>query len=440
MSTEPASVQPTSEESGPDKSKQFKVGGWGAHYVLIICSLLYLIDSIDRYVFSAVMQPMKVDLGLTDTQLGMAQTAFLLGMALFSFPIAYLVDRWSRKKSIAIMAVIWSATTAITGLAKNFIGVLIPRSFVGIGEAGFNAGGTALVSAVYKKEWRSRVLSIFFALGTIGNVLGIVLGGLMSVKYGWRSAFFVLGIPGIILAIFALFMRDYKTIHRTEASAETKGFGKSILAVIKIPSLRWFYIGFILLVFLSAAVGAWFPALAMRAMNINEAQAGTLIGYIFLAAIPGAVVGGFLADWWQKKSPNGRVYLGFVATFLNSVCVVVFAMLLFNGLGIAAGLLYGFTAPMANPIIASVSQDVVRPEHKGLAFGLAVFSGYIFGGAWSPLAVGAVSDALGGGADGLRVAIIGSSVIGVIGSLIILLAARHYAADREKVQHLTLAE
>jgi len=120
--------------------------------------------------------------------------------------------------------------------------------------------------------------------------------------------------------------------------------------------------------------------------------------------------------------------------------VVVFAMLLFNGLGIAAGLLYGFTAPMANPIIASVSQDVVRPEHKGLAFGLAVFSGYIFGGAWSPLAVGAVSDALGGGADGLRVAIIGSSVIGVIGSLIILLAARHYAADREKVQHLTLAE
>jgi len=113
-------------EKGPGGVKEYKTGGWRAHYVLIICTLLYAINYMDRQVFSAVLQPMKVELGLSDAQCGLVATIFTLGMALFSFPIAHMVDRWSRKKAVGIMAILWSGFTFATGMASNFISAGVP--------------------------------------------------------------------------------------------------------------------------------------------------------------------------------------------------------------------------------------------------------------------------------------------------------------------------
>ena len=101
--------------------------------MLIVCTLLYIINYMDRQVFSVILQPMKIDLGLSDAQCGLASTVLIFGMAFFYFPIAYLIDRWSRRKAIALMAILWSAATFATGLARNFAAVLIPRFFVGLG-------------------------------------------------------------------------------------------------------------------------------------------------------------------------------------------------------------------------------------------------------------------------------------------------------------------
>ena len=126
--------------------KQYHTGGWSAHFVMIICTLLFVVNYMDRQVFSAVLQPMKIDLGLTDAQAGGVATAFTLGMAIFSFPIAWMVDRWSRKKAVGIMALLWSGFTFLTGMASSFISLIIPRVLVGLGEAGFVPGGNALIS------------------------------------------------------------------------------------------------------------------------------------------------------------------------------------------------------------------------------------------------------------------------------------------------------
>ncbi len=418
--------------------KQYKTGGWSAHYILIICTLLYMINYVDRQVFSAVLQPMKVELGLTDAQCGLAQTLFMLGMALFSFPISYLIDRWSRKKSIAIMAILWSGLTYLTGLATSFVGVLIPRSMVGVGEAGFTAGGTAMTSAAYSKQSRARTLGIFNIAIPLGAAIGTMVGGLISAKYGWRTPFLIFAIPGIILGILALFMKDYKTAALPSAQGTKTGFGHSIISVLSIPTLRWYYIGFGILTFTGTSVLAWMPALVMRTMDVSEGQAGLIVGGMVLMAIIGAPLGGYLADLWQKKSKKGRIYLASAAAVLSAILLIAVVLIKFNVIGIILGMLYGIFNVMGNPALASVSQDVVPSAHKGLSFGIAVFCAYALGGAWGPYAVGGISDALGGGAAGLSTAMIISSAGAILGGLFLLLAARHYGPDMAKVEHETL--
>ena len=174
------------KNSEPTQTGEYKTGGGNALFILIVCTLLYMVNYMDRQVFAVVLQPMKTELGLTDTQCGLAQTIFILGMALCSFPVAYLVDRWSRSKTIGIMALLWSIFTFLTGLARNFTTLIIPRSLVGVGESGFTAGGVAMVSAAYPPEKRSRMLGIFTIGIPLGAALGMIVGGAISASIGWR--------------------------------------------------------------------------------------------------------------------------------------------------------------------------------------------------------------------------------------------------------------
>ncbi len=137
--------------SNPDNKQEYGRGGASAHYILVVCTLLYVVNFMDRQVLSAVLQPMKVELGLTDAQCGLLQTIFILGVAVFTFPFSYLMDRWNRKKPMAIMAILWSIFTYFTGLANSFISLVIPRALVGVGEAGFSSGGTAMISGAYTR-------------------------------------------------------------------------------------------------------------------------------------------------------------------------------------------------------------------------------------------------------------------------------------------------
>lgn len=417
---------------------EYKTGGWSAHYILIICTLLYLINYVDRQVFSVVLQPMKVELGLTDAQCGMAQTIFILGMAIFSFPVAYLVDRWSRTKTIAIMALLWSIFTFMTGFAKNFTSLLVPRSLVGMGESGFTAGGVAMVSAAYSQNKRARVLGIFNIAIPLGAAIGVIGGGAISVALGWRWAFYIFAIPGVILGVMAFFMRDYKT---TTGPGSVKGLGnlwKAIVSLFHIRSLRWYFLGYGLLSFMGVAVLVWMPALIMRLMGISEATAGMIVGGWGLMAILGAPLGGYLADLWQKKNNKGRIYLPAVSTILSAVVIIAVILLKLGPVGIALGFVYGILSVTGAPALNAISQDVVPSTHKGLSMGLAVFSAYIFGGAWGPYLVGIVSDALGGGSDGLLTALLLTSIMGLLGGLALFIASKTYSADMGNVKQETL--
>ncbi len=416
-------------------SRQYKAGKGASLYILIICTLLYMVNYMDRQVVAAVVEPMKAALNLNDGDVGILGSIFLLSIALFSFPVAYLVDRWSRRKSIAIMAILWSGFTFLTGKAWNFWSLLVPRSLVGVGEAGFSAGGTAMVGAAYSAKARGAAMGVFNMSIPLGIALGSVLAGAIAKSQGWQAPFLYFAIPGVILGILALFMKDYKSVAGTQTTGAKVTFGQSIKTLFKIPSLVWALVGYGLANIMSMSFLFWTPAFVGRAWGVDVVAANAVMVPIVLAAIVGSPLGGILADVWFKKDPRGRLYIPAITIFLSAICLAGAIFLQFRGIGMALVIAYGVLNVMALPCLSAISQDVAPAAQKGLVWGLMVFCMYVFGGGWSPYLVGAISDALGQGAQALGTALIIASAGGILGGICYLMAAKPYPADMEKVKH-----
>ena len=425
-----------SHEKPGEPANEYQTGGWKAHWILIVCSLLYMINYVDRTVLTVVVQPMKVELGLSDSDIGLLLTAFTLCIAIFSFPVAYLIDRWSRKKSIAVMAFIWSIFTYVTGLAKNFVGILIPRMLVGVGEAGFSAGGTAMITAAYKPQKHGMALGIFNVAISVGAALGTIIGGILSVKMGWRFPFFIFAVPGILLGICALFLKDYKTVKVSNSGSSGAGFFNSVAALLKIPTLRWFFVGYGMMLIMSQAQMAWTPALIMREFNVKEDVAGSIAGAGVVLAVIGAILGGWFTDFWHKRNRKSRMLLPAITALISAFLLAISALLLSVNWVIAAIIasFYGLIYFVGAPALSVVSQEVIHPSHKGLSWGLTVFCMYFLGGAWSPWATGSISDALGGGARGLQMAIAISCIGGLAAAFCFLMGSRSFISDADKVK------
>ncbi|MEI6609962.1 MAG: MFS transporter [Deltaproteobacteria bacterium] len=421
-------------------AKEFAISRLSAWYIVIICSLLYTVNYMDRQVLSITTELIKKDLGLSDSQIGIIQTLFFLSMAFFSFPAAYLVDRWSRKKTISIMALVWSGFTFATGMGKSFLGILMPRLMVGVGEAGFTSGGTPLIGAAFPNKGRSLAMGIFNMAVPLGSALGFILGGAISVKYGWRMAFYIFTIPGIILALLALYMKDYKTVRNIDEFGNKISFFRSAVSLFSIPTLKWLYIGFAMQNFMSFAFLTWAAPLVMRTNGVDAQKAGMLVGIIGLMAIFGAIFGGLTADLWQKKNIRGRMLTA--ATSLLIATVLFFFMIYFDirGVGFAFGIAYGVFSIFPVPSISAVTQDVTPPSLKGVSWGMAVFCLIVLGGAWSPILVGSISDGLGGGAYGIKIGLLVTTIGGLAGTFFYWLSAKHYSDDMEKAQKHKLEE
>jgi MFS family permease len=411
----------------------FQTGGWRAHWILIVCSLLYMVNYMDRVVIPVVQEMIKREMMLTDTQLGLVQTIFLLATGLLSFPIGFLIDRWSRTKSMGIFGLIWSVFTTVTGLATSFIGLIIPRVIVGVGKAGFGPGGTAIVTAAYPREKHGMVMGIFNLAMPLGMALGTVITGYIAASMGWRMPFFLFAGIGLIVSISAFTMKDYTTLSK-EIAFSLGGLFRSIWEVIKTPTMRWFLPGYGLLNLTVQAQIAWMPTYFIRLFNWDTSQAGNLTSLFNLTAIIGAPVGGILADRWYKKDRRGRMWLAAIAAALCSITLIVSIFFFHSNfaIGLIFGLFFGALYMAATASLSAASQNAVSTSHKGLTFGLTLFSMYFLGGAWSPMLVGVISDKLGGDASGLMWAMIMSACGGLFAAACFVMGARHYIADEDK--------
>jgi len=395
-----------------------------------------MVNFMDRQVVAAVVEPMKAALGLNDGEMGILGTVFLLSIAVFSFPISYLIDRWSRRKAIGIMALLWSMFTAANGFAWNFWSFLVPRSLVGVGEAGFVPGGSAMIGAAYSKKARGIAMGVFNAAVPLGIALGSLAGGIIAKQYGWQAPFLIFAIPGIALAVMAFFMKDYKTVEADQAPGIKVAFGHSIVGLFRIPTLVWTFVGYGLANIMSMSFLFWSPAFIGRAWGVDVQAANGILVPIVLAAIIGSPLGGALADMWFRKNPRGRLYVPAITIILSAFFLAAALYFQLKGpVGMILIIAYGILNVMAIPCIMAMAQDVAPVAQKGLVWGAMIFFMYVFGGGWSPYLVGAISNALGQDAQALGTALMIATLGGILGGLCYFMASRPYIADMDRVKH-----
>jgi MFS family permease len=426
-----------------DTSPEFTVGGRPAVFTLVVVTMLYVVNYMDRMVLSATLPLIKADLMLSDAQCGWLGTIYFIVVALLTIPAAILCDRWSRKKSLAIMAVLWSGATFLTGLSGRFLPLFAARGGVGVGEAGFTPGGIAYISGSFREESRARVTGVFNLGQPLGSIIGIVIAGVAAQAnlwgMGWRSPFFLFAVPGVLLGILVLFTRDYPTTPITAADSGEKsmGVGRGLLIILKTPTLLFTSLGVGALSFVGGAVGYWLPTYFVRTRSIDVAKASYLMGGIILVACVGPILGGILADGWKKKRTNARpltaalfalflgvfLYFGFLVD-LAGILSASYLIFIISGV-----LLFAYTAPAY-----AVTQDLAPRSMRSISMGLLVLITYGTLGAYSPVVVGWLSDMLGAeGAPNLTAAFMFVPPVAFLGALFFFLAARFHDRDVAKV-------
>src|SRR3989440_7313756 len=200
-----------------------------ARYVLAVMVGINFLNYLDRYILPAVATKIQGEFHLTDAQLGLLQSAFLLVYAVATIPFGIWADRGVRKTVIGIGVTIWSLATLFTGLAHNYVQLFAARAVLGVGEASYYPAGTALLGDYFKKEGRGRAMSIWAAGTAVGIAVGFAGGGIMASRLGWRGAFYLTAVPGLIFPILAFGLRE-----PLRGAAERRGPQK-----VKGPAITW---------------------------------------------------------------------------------------------------------------------------------------------------------------------------------------------------------
>ena len=407
-------------------------------YVLCMLVLVYTFNFIDRQIVGILAIPIKEDLGLTDTQLGlMGGLAFALLYTTLAIPIAMAADRMSRAWIMTGALVVWSGMTALCGTAQNFWQLFFARVGVGIGEAGGVAPAYSLISDFFPPNQRARALSVFSFGIPIGSALGIVFGGIIATLVDWRFAFLVVGVAGIVLApIFRATVRE--PVRGAFDVGSSQSGAASLTEIMRVLLRKPSFWGLSLGASFSSMMGYglffWLPSFFVRSFEVTLLNASLVYGAILLVGgIAGTWLGGYLADRFGEKNraAYARIpafaFLAAVPFYLVGVLsptllISVLVMVVPTALGLA----------WLGPVISAV-QHLVPPNMRATASAIFLFVNNLIGIGVGTLAIGAISDGLQGrfGDESLRYAILAGTSFYIVAAVIFLLSARRLEQDWE---------
>ena len=365
-----------------------------AAYALTVLFLINTMNFFDRVIGGALGEPIRREWGLSDSALGALGTAFTLLYAFVGVPLGRLADRAPRRVILAAAVFVWSALTAVSGFTRTYWQLFATRLGVGVGEAACAPAATSLIGDLYPPHKRARAMSVFMMGLPIGIALSYLVGSYVAHSYGWRAAFFVAGIPGLLAAIAALFITEPARGTKEVAPARAVT-GSPWLTLLSIPTLWWLILSGALHNFNMYALGSFLAPLLMRYHGADLRQAGLMTMMVYgLSGIPGLLIGGALADKWAMERRDGRLLVAAIATAL-SVPLMGAALarpakdtLLFVILGsLACAFMYVYYAS-----VYATLQDVVAPSLRGTAMALYFFAMYVLGASFGPLATGILSD------------------------------------------------
>jgi MFS family permease len=363
--------------------------------VLILLTCFNLLNYLDRYLVSAIITDISKEFHLSDTEAGRISTAFMLGYFIVSPLFGYLGDRMSRKWLIAGGVFVWSLATYMSGAATGFVSLLIYRVWVGFGEASYGTISPAIITDVFPETKRNNALTIFYVAIPVGSAVGYMLGGFMASKWGWREAFHIAGLPGILLAVLFLMFKEPKRgeSDQLHQSAHKIPSLADILAILKIRPYVLVVAGYCLYTFSLGAYAYWGPTFLERVHKVEKNEAALTFGIItVIAGLVGTFLGGFLTTWLRKRYNQAYEYFMGVTVLLT----VPFSYLAFTltdprlvqmNLFLAVFMFFLPTGPINTLILSAVPSNL-----RASAMAISIFSIHMFGDMWSPEIVGRLSD------------------------------------------------
>jgi MFS family permease len=393
---------------------------------------LMVVDYVDRQVVVSMFPHLKAQWDLADVQLGGLVSIVSIAVALATVPLSLLADRWSRVKSIFLMALVWSGATIACAFASSYGQLLAARGVVGLGEAAYGSAGVALLASLFPQRMRSTVLGTFLAAGLVGSVLGVVLGGFIAERWSWQAGFGAVGLPGLALAFVFLFVvRDYRTVALPKPTGcqPARRAVADIAALLKPRTAILTCIGAGLQLVMVSTTYAWLPSFFNRAYDLAPDQAGAKTGVIVLVSGLGAVLWSVVADRIAARDPRARLYIPAAAAVATAVLMsIAFAALEPGALQFA--LIVAGAAMMTGSIgpVAAVVVDVVHPSLRATAASILSLTQNLFGLAAGPLLAGWLSDTY-----GLSFALSVVPLFCLLAAGVFVVAARTYLSDLASV-------
>jgi MFS family permease len=392
---------------------------------LSVLTLINLLNYLDRYLVSGIVPDLKAPpLGLSDSQIGLLTTAFMIVYMVAAPIFGTLGDRGSRTRPIAFGVFLWSIATIVSGFATTYAHLLGARAIVGIGEAAYVSIAPALLADSFSRSQRGRVLSVFNMAIPVGAALGYIVGGLMSHHFSWRAAFFVAGAPGLLLAALVLRVKDpprgsqdeseegeaaqpakaAATGSTTNGSSRTsagnsasdapaRGAIAVYVDLLKRAPYLLVVLGYAAYTFALGGLAVWMPNFLERVHNIPAVQATTSFGAIVVVTgFLGTFIGGWLGDYWQKSSRQAYLWMsGWVtlaAAPLTFIALTAASSSVYYPAIIAGELLLFMSTGPINSAIA----NLVSPSERASAFALSMFVIHLLGDVPSPTLIGWLSD------------------------------------------------
>jgi len=368
--------------------------GW----TLFVLFLLNALNFFDRNILGAVVEPLRHEWSLRDAQIGWIGTAFTLLYAVVGLPLGRLADHARRTRLLGGGALLWSAMTAISGLTTSFAGLFAARLGVGVGEAVCAPAATSLIGDLFPSARRGRATAIFMLGLPVGLGLSYAVGGAVAQAWGWRAAFFVAGLPGLVVGALCLALPEPARGTSEPHPIGAQRRSESALALLtQTPTLLWIIVSGALHNFNMYALATFVPALLIRHHGLGVRQAGALSGLMFgVFGGIGLLVGGWVSDRAAARKEGGRLLVSTWALALSVPLLVLFLVQPRGEIGRALAfvcpallLMYLYYAPVYATI-----QDVVEPARRGLAMAVYFCAMYVMGASMGPVGTGLLSDRL----------------------------------------------
>lgn len=409
-------------------------------YVMGVLLVVYTFNFVDRVVLGILVTPIKSELHLTDTELGLiGGTAFALFYTFLGVPVGWLADRTNRVWIMTVALALWSAFTAVCGFARGFPGLFLARVGVGVGEAGGVAPAYSLLTDYFPPAARARALGCYSLGIPFGSALGLLLGGYIATRFNWRTAFFTLGIAGLLLApLLATTVREpQRGTYDRRAALDTNPSLRDVARKLAGKGGFW-------LLSLGAACGSiigygllfWLPSFFQRSYGMTLLEASHLLGVLLLiGGTAGLTIGGYLADRYGQRSPAAYALIPAIAFAAVLPC---YALGMSLPMGPLAFLCYLIPAALQlawlGPIVTAI-QHLVPPSMRALASAIFLFINNLLGLGLGSLLLGFASDRLAAqfGSASLRYAILGGTGIYVLAAALLLLAAPRLRREFEAV-------